>query len=97
MGTSTGLTPGQTDPKAPRPPLAAPPPGGDARSGPKLPNWSLLRGRHLQSPIDEHMRRTLNDLFFPHDAVSVDISMSSSLPFADELREMFALYAEKQV
>jgi hypothetical protein len=43
------------------------------------------------------MRRTLNDLFFPHDAVSVDISMSSSLPFADELREMFALYAEKQV
>jgi hypothetical protein len=89
MALTAGIAPGQQ---------AAPPtPTGGARAGPKLPDWSLLRGRHMQSPIDEAIRRTLNDLFFPQDAVSVDISQSSSLPFAHELRDMFSLYAEKQV
>ena len=43
------------------------------------------------------MRQRLAEIFFPDDAVSVDISSSSPLPFADELRHMFSVYAEKQV
>jgi hypothetical protein len=69
--------------------------GGDARS-PQIPKWSLLRGRSYQSPIDRAMRQSLLDVFFPDDAVSVDISQSSPLPFADELRDLFSVYAEKQ-
>jgi hypothetical protein len=39
----------------------------------------------------------LLDVFFPNDAVSIDISASSPMPFAGELREMFSVYSEKQV
>jgi hypothetical protein len=72
-------------------------PVGAARAGLQVPNWRLLRGRAAQSPIDDTIRRQLGDIFFPNDAVSVDISHSSHLPFANELRSMFSVYAEKQV
>jgi hypothetical protein len=87
---------GSHDAKAPRPP-ALTGAGGASSAGPQMPNWSLLRGRTLQSPVDDAIRRLLVDIFFPYDAVSVDISQSSPLPFADELRSMFSVYAEKQV
>jgi hypothetical protein len=64
---------------------------------PSPPNWSLLLGRRSQSPVDEAIRRQLSEIFFPNDSVSIDISSSSPLPFAAELRDMFATYAEKEV
>jgi hypothetical protein len=76
---------------------SAPVGGAAARAGLQVPNWRLLRGRAAQSPIDDTIRRQLGDIFFPNDAVSVDISHSSPLPFANELRSMFSVYAEKQV
>ena len=66
-------------------------------AGSQIPDWSLLRGRSVQSPIDDDIRRLLLDVFFPNDAVSIDISASSPMPFAGELREMFSVYSEKQV
>ncbi len=78
-------------------PQVLPVKAGAAGAGPLIPNWSLLRGRAAQSPVDDALRRHLVDIFFPHDAVSVDISPSSPLPFANELRDLFSVYAEKQV
>lgn len=66
-------------------------------AGSQIPDWSLLCGRSVQSPIDDDIRRLLLDVFFPNDAVSIDISASSPMPFAGELREMFSVYSEKQV
>jgi hypothetical protein len=83
---------GSSDPNAP--PQGA---GRTARSGPEIPKWSLLRGRASRSPIDQAIRQYIGEVFFPDDAVSVDISLSSPFPFADELRNMFSVYAEKQV
>ena len=83
---------GPFDPNAPRQGAR-----GASHSGPQTPNWSLLRGRVSQSPIDQAIRQRLVEVFFPDDAVSVDISRSSPLPFAEELRDMFSVYAEKQV
>jgi hypothetical protein len=73
------------------------PAGAATRTNLQVPNWRLLRGRAAQSPIDDTIRRHICDIFFPNDAVSVDISHSSPLPFANELRSMFSVYAEKQV
>ena len=71
--------------------------GGAVRTGLQIPDWSLLSDRSVQSPIDDDIRRLLLDVFFPNDAVSIDISASSPMPFAGELRDMFSVYSEKQV
>ena len=73
------------------------PVGAATRTSLQVPNWRLLRGRAAQSPIDDTIRRHICDIFFPNDAAIVDISHSSPLPFANELRSMFSVYAEKQV